>query len=554
MVLDIINRSKGRIFLVSAISALAGGGNIWLLVLLNRGMHDSGNGLREIGAFAGSLLLIVAINFVSQIMLSRLSAETFFRLREQLVQGVTRLSPQELEAIGRHRLYAALTKDVTAVHDLIIVLPTYVFNLTVILACLVYLATISAKLFLALTLFLALALAVAKLVIADRAKKKFEVRRSIEDDLFKCYEAMIDGNKEMKLNSNRNDQFVNQEVRGHGVRFRQATMAAELYWNMSNNWATAMIFSGLGGLLFLSSFAGLTGPAGKQLVATFILVVFYMVGPLTILMNSFRLIHAARVGVDSLNALCLDTSPAVHDAPVTRLEDFQSLSVRDLQFTYDDESGEREGFKVGPLDLDIHRGEIVYLVGGNGSGKTTAAKLLTGLYEKRAGTVLVNGAKAVDRNAYFQYFSAIFQDYYLFETLIPKGDSSIDPIEIRGWIDKLKLTGKVSVENGRLSTTKLSYGQRKRLALLVALFDRSDIYVFDEWAADQDYEFREFFYREFLPELKRLGKTSLVVSHDDRYFHLADQVVKFEGGTIVSISHNAALRDLAMEADVQVGA
>jgi ABC-type siderophore export system fused ATPase/permease subunit len=96
------------------------------------------------------------------------------------------------------------------------------------------------------------------------------------------------------------------------------------------------------------------------------------------------------------------------------------------------------------------------------------------------------------------------------------------------------------VENGRLSTTKLSYGQRKRLALLVAYFDQSDIYVFDEWAADQDQEFREFFYREFLPELKQMGKTALVVSHDDRYFHLADKVVKFERGVIVSIAHNNA--------------
>jgi ABC-type siderophore export system fused ATPase/permease subunit len=188
--------------------------------------------------------------------------------------------------------------------------------------------------------------------------------------------------------------------------------------------------------------------------------------------------------------------------------------------------------------LDIARGEIVYFVGGNGSGKTTAVKLLTGLYERHAGTLQINGAEVVDPKAYFHYFSAIFQDYHLFETLVPKRGRQVDPKDVQAWVTRLRLTDKVSVEHDRLSTTKLSYGQRKRLALLVAYFEQSDIYVFDEWAADQDQEFREFFYCEFLPELKRLGKTALVVSHDERYFRCADTVVKFERGAIISIVHN----------------
>jgi ABC-type siderophore export system fused ATPase/permease subunit len=128
--------------------------------------------------------------------------------------------------------------------------------------------------------------------------------------------------------------------------------------------------------------------------------------------------------------------------------------------------------------------------------------LLTGLYGKHAGTVLINGIEPTDRKTYFQYFPAIFQDYYLFETLVPKHGESIDLQEVQAWLDRLNLSDKVTVEQGRLSTTKLSHGQRKRLALLIAYFDQSDIYVFDEWAADQDQEFREFFYRDFLPGLK----------------------------------------------------
>jgi ABC-type siderophore export system fused ATPase/permease subunit len=175
--------------------------------------------------------------------------------------------------------------------------------------------------------------------------------------------------------------------------------------------------------------------------------------------------------------------------------------MRDVGFSYESQEEGRRGFGVGPLNLDIARGEIVYFVGGNGSGKTTAAKLLTGLYAAQEGTILVNDHEVVSQDQYFQWFSAVFQDYYLFETLVPKDDGPLRAHEASALVERLGLSEKVGIENGRISTTRLSYGQRKRLALLVAYFDNSDIYVFDEWAADQDPEFREFFYKELLFDL-----------------------------------------------------
>jgi len=554
MVLEIINQSKRRILLVSAISALAGGANIWLLVLINRAAHALDAELGAVAQFVGVLFLMVVVSVASQVLLSRLSAGTFFRLREQLVHGITRLSSRKLEDIGRHRLYTALTKDVPAIHDLIIVLPNYVFNFTVSVACLIYLAMVSVKLLVALVALLLLALAVAKFGIADRAEKRFQERRQIEDELFKCYEAIVDGSKELKLNRHRRDAFLHRELHEHAVKYRDITMATELLWNMSSNWATSSIFAGLGALLFLSTHFGIDGAAGRPALTTFVMVVFYMLGPLTILMNSFRTIHGARAGFQRLGALQLDTSTEVQAESSLTKDPFRSMSVRDLFFNYGNSPDViREGFGVGPLDLDISRGEIVYFVGGNGSGKTTAAKVLTGLYAKQSGTMRINDVEVADQEAYFQYFSAIFQDYYLFETLVPKHGESVDVEEVRIWVEKLKLTDKVSVENGRLSTTKLSYGQRKRLALLVAYFEESEIYVFDEWAADQDQEFREFFYREFLPAMKQQGKTMLVVSHDERYFHLADKVVKFDSGAIVSVVNNASAHVMAVVAAELLG-
>jgi len=70
------------------------------------------------------------------------------------------------------------------------------------------------------------------------------------------------------------------------------------------------------------------------------------------------------------------------------------------------------------------------------------------------------------------------------------------------------------------------------LALLVSLVEDKELYLFDEWAADQDPEFRDVFYNKLLPELKSRGKLVIVISHDDRYFHKADQIVKLEQGAV----------------------
>jgi len=533
MLLKEIERNKAKIILISAISALAGAGNIWLMALINSNVNATRSDPHAVIQFGIVLLSMIGITFLSQVMLSRLSASAFFRLREQLVRSINQLSAQQIEAIGNHRLYTALTKDVPAVHELLTMLPGYVFNGTVVIACLVYLGAVSPELFGVFLAFLLLALGVAKFVIADRAEKKFALRRRIEDDLFRCYEAVIDGSKELKFNRRRGERFVKEDLREHAESYRKATVAAEALWSLSTSWASAIIFIGIGAMLFLSPVIGVVD---RTKVMSFIVVIFYMVGPLNVLMNSFRSFYNARIGMAKLKELQLSLPTSIGSETPHEAQAFQSLSLKDVRFAYDSPEEGVTGFGVGPLNLEISRGEIVYFVGGNGSGKTTAAKLLTGLYTAHSGSVLVNGSEVTDRNAYFQLFSAVFQDYYLFETLVPKSDRPIPEEQAIELIARLKLSDKVSMQAGRLSTTRLSYGQRKRLALLVAYFDDSEIYVFDEWAADQDPEFRAFFYTELLFDLKRLGKTVVVVSHDERYFHLADKLVKFSGGTIASVT------------------
>jgi putative ATP-binding cassette transporter len=221
-----------------------------------------------------------------------------------------------------------------------------------------------------------------------------------------------------------------------------------------------------------------------------------------------------------------DTSSGDESASRT----WHEIVLRDIEFRY---TGDQDSsFQVGPLDFCLQQGKTVFVTGGNGSGKTTLIKILAGLYRPQLGQILVDGIPVTDSEVddYRQRFSAIFFEFHLFDKL--HGLPGMDE-EAASYLKYLRLDHKVRVEKGVLSTIDLSQGQRKRLALLTAYLEDRPIYIFDEWAADQDLEFRDFFYYEILSGLKRRKKTVIVISHDDRYFHLADRLVKLECGRVV---------------------
>jgi len=197
---------------------------------------------------------------------------------------------------------------------------------------------------------------------------------------------------------------------------------------------------------------------------------------------------------------------------------------------------------------------LVFITGGNGSGKTTLAKLLVGLYIPQQGEIRLDGQPITDerRDDYRQLFSVVFSDFYLFENLLGLSDFNIDT-RAQDYLVKLELDRSVEIKDRTLSTLDLSQGQRKRLALLTAYLEDRPIYLFDEWAADQDPQFKEIFYFELLGRLKAAGKTAIVISHDDRYYHVADRVIKLNYG-LIEFDNSMALsledRVLASEAGV----
>jgi cyclic peptide transporter len=265
----------------------------------------------------------------------------------------------------------------------------------------------------------------------------------------------------------------------------------------------------------------------------FVMVLLYLIGPINQILNAIPAIQRIKVSWDRVKHFMEDVPQNIDPNDVKQLETTKksvgSVQARKLEFEYEAKKNE-DTFKVGPIDLDAQQGEIIFIIGGNGSGKTTLGKLLTGLYIPDKGTIKVDNM-AVNNHQLGEYFSAVFSDYYLFEKLY-NVDLTNREDEVYNYIKLLRLEEKVVLENNAFSTIDLSGGQRKRLALLQCYLEDNPIYLFDEVAADQDPEFRKFFYRNLLPKMKEEGKIVIAITHDDHYFDAADKIIKMDMGKI----------------------
>jgi putative ATP-binding cassette transporter len=261
--------------------------------------------------------------------------------------------------------------------------------------------------------------------------------------------------------------------------------------------------------------------------------VLFVAGPIGIIVDSIPMLSKARMAIDSLQKL--EDKLAEHNDQTNQEQarpqtQFSQISLQKVLYSYTRDK--HSLFHLGPLDLTINRGRILFITGGNGSGKTTLMKILAGLYYPQAGTIRLDQAplKRSDYDTYRSLFSAIFTEFHLFDRLYGYRQTPIDKVQqlLRRFqiAEKTDYTAESGFENLDLST-----GQRKRIALICALIEDRPICLFDEVAADQDPEFREFFYRTFLPELQSQGKTIIAISHDDRYFDVADTLIKLDCGT-----------------------
>ena len=268
-------------------------------------------------------------------------------------------------------------------------------------------------------------------------------------------------------------------------------------------------------------------------LVSFIIIFIYAIGPIVNLLGAIPAAIQIRVAWNRIQTFIKETpeypTPINEKAPLPYKSIVENLAVKNIKFEYEGKNG-HDKFALGPLDFEINKGDLIFIVGGNGSGKTTLAKILTGLYIPDNGSIKIEG-KEIDSRQLGEYFSVVFSDYHLFEKLYNVNLENREQ-EIEEYLRILQLEGKVQIKDGAFSTIDLSGGQRKRLALLKCYLEDYPIYLFDEWAADQDPEFRKFFYRTLLVKMKEQGKIVIAITHDDHYFDVADKIIKLDVGKI----------------------
>lgn len=511
---------------------ISGGCSARLIALINSAVSGATDNI--LWYFVGLGLIIFFTTIISQFFLIELAQSAVYSLRLRLSGAILSSPLRHLEELGANRLMATLTEDVQTLSGAVFIMPTIFIEISIILGCLVYLSWLSAVVFIVTIVFLVLAIASIQFLL-NKARHSLSLARNEEDRLFKHFRTITDGIKELKLHSQRRQQFLSEELQVSAAVSRQHNITALRTFAIGDGWGQMLFFTIVCFLLL-----GLPRlvPVTPAVLSAYILTIAYLLTPLRNIILRLPQFFKASVSLQKIEKMRLTLASQTEEttfsssSPIPSSVNSTVLELNDVTHTYRGEH-EESSFILGALNLTFHPGELVFIVGGNGSGKSTLAKLITGLYIPEAGEIRLDGKLITDANRdwYRQHFSVIFSDFYLFERLLGIDNSNLD-IQAQDYLQQLHLERKVKVENGILSTTALSQGQRKRLALLTAYLENRPIYLFDEWASDQDPFFRDIFYKQILVTLKQQGKIVLVISHDDRYFHLADRVIKLDYGKV----------------------
>ena len=356
-----------------------------------------------------------------------------------------------------------------------------------------------------------------------------------ENEFLKGFTDLTIGFKEIKMNSKRDREFVEDYL--HGLIDRCIALKVDTGAMLNRNLliAQSALFVLLGAVIFLLPLLGESEVKNVVPVAT---VVIFIFGPFSDLVGAIPFMAHAVASVGEIERIedilsAFKKESTGDEIPETLpIEKFEQISMDHVRFQYRDEATDRS-FELGPVNFQMKQGELVFMVGGNGSGKSTFLKVLTGLYTPDAGTIQINGKTITQRElrGYRNLMSPIFTDFHLFNRLY--GMEPVDEETGRKAIEQVELMDKTEVRGKDITNISLSAGQRKRLALMVAMLEDKPIMVFDEWAAEQDPEFRQRFYLEIVPALKESCKTIFAITHDDKYFYTADRIVKMDYGRIV---------------------
>lgn len=462
-----------------------------------------------------------------------ITEDVLHKVRLRLSDKIRRTDLLNIEVIGKTTIYNRMTQELSMISQMAIYLIQAMQSAVLLVCVTIYVGFLSRV----AVVLVVLMVGIGFLVLMK--KDKVSTARLKETDqadiqYFTALTDIIDGLKEIKLNRKKGSDIFDS-FEGISENVRRLKIDANHLFAQNMVFSQTFIFLVLGVIVFVL-------PQFKETFVQDILstttAMLFAIGPLSSLIATIPYYEKVNLSVSNIYALEAELDQRMNPDEVLTVDNknrfygFKQIHVNGLYFDYMNQD-KQDSFSVGPMDLTIDKGEVIFVVGGNGSGKTTFLKALTTLYKIQAGSITVDDER-VDQSSFHEYrelFSAIFYDFHLFSKLY--GLMEIDQKKVDDLLKLMEINDKTEFRGDGFTHINLSSGQRKRLALIVSFLEDKPIYIFDEWAADQDPAFKDYFYYDLLTKLKSEGKTVIAVSHDDRYFHLADRVIKLEFGKIV---------------------
>jgi putative pyoverdin transport system ATP-binding/permease protein len=514
---------QGSLKRMAIVSGLGGISTASILAAINSGAQaaDSGKaGLWSAALFFVAVFLFIKVQHYILITTTAEIESIIHRLRLRLMNHIRRSELLPLESIGRAEIVGAITKETATLTQASNTLAFVAQGGVLVSFVVIYVAYLS---------LLAFALSVgivgsAALVLQARSRQlAIETREASiwENRLFDRLLDLLDGFKEVRLNNSRSDDLfdditeVSRTAANIKIRAQSETYKRMVFLQSS-------LYILLGAIVF--AVPALSDSLAGASITKIVTAMVFIVGTCFGLVQSMPILTAANVAADKieqLEARLLTTVAAETVSGTEPTKRFDKVEMHDVMFSYVDKFSDSV-FRVGPIDFTLRSGDLVFITGGNGSGKSTFLKLLAGLYKADSGEITFDGVRVSDstRQNYRELLAAIFPDFHLFQKLY--GIPDPDVAEIDRLLTQFHLIDKTRVTDGEFRTVDLSSGQRKRLALIVSLLEKRPILLLDEWAADQDPEFRRKFYFDLLPALQRAGTTVVAITHDDRYLDELD--------------------------------
>lgn len=533
-------RQSGPLMLLAVAAGILSGLTAALLVAMISQAIGQGSMAAAAAPQTGQIVIFLLLVLLhlgsksgSELLLLQLTQAAIRDLRVDLSRRLLATPQARLQQLGKPGLLVILTKDVDQFTQSFVSLPVSCGNVIIIACCFAYMAWLSLPMFFLLLLFLALGMAGFHYAERKPLRRLDGVRKQM-DVLYHHYRELIEGSRELQLNRARGQLFMHRILGREAGVFRDRTLQAMRGYILVLNSGSILFLVAIGLLLFV---VPQWLPQPIEVLSALTLTLLYLVRPITELVMSLPVVRNATIALERIASLERDLSgqrsqdgqEAWPQNALLLFDQDWRLELKAMRHHYPSSEDDSQ-FVLGPIDLTISRGEILFIVGGNGSGKTTLAMVLLGLYRPDEGQISLNGELITAQNidAYRQNFSAVFADFHLFEDILENNPAQ--EARAQYYLQRLGLAHKVKLIAGRYSTVQLSSGQRKRLALVTAYLEERPILLFDEWAADQDPQFKRVFYRELLPELKAAGRTVIVISHDDAYFDCADRLLKLADG------------------------